>query len=315
MSHIRKPSHGFRAGYDAERNLQVLPVGKKTSFYLIAADDLVVSIDDPGIATVSATEGDDKNAHKDKTLTSWEKGQVISVIRVAAVAEGSTKLRAKYLGLDWIEPLTVRVTQNADYRQVGKGKGEVTPELRQEIQGLPLREAVIRVAEDQLNSRICHETRGFGIYNMDKSYDWCGGFAYWCWEQACAIKGVSNPFGPKNSVLWSPQRALHWGMQPDTWGQILRWSGASPMDGKGRQEYREIGWSGYQLERGDVVLVRKDKAHGWKHVCLVHTLSGTDLLTIDGNQGQPCIQKRKRSLTSTLPGGGFTLVYIHALGI
>lgn len=313
MSHLRKPGNRDLSGFDPGRNLQIMPVNKKTSFYLVAGDGLEVGTEDESCAVATAGAGDDRLAHKDATLSAWEKNQVIRVIKLHAKAPGTTRLHAKFQGMDWIDPLTVRVTQDPDSRQVGKSRAEVTPELRKELQGLSLREAVIRVAEDQMNSAICRETRGFGIYNMDKSLDWCGGFAYWCWDQAAAIKGVDNPFGPKNTVLWSPQRALHWAMQPLTAGQILRWSGASPMDGKGRQEYREIGWSGYKLRRGDIVLLRKDKAWGWKHVCMVHSLSGNDLTTIDGNQGSPCIKTVKRSLTSKLPDGSFSLVFVAVI--
>ena len=71
----------------------------------------------------------------------------------------------------------------------------------------------MRVAEDQMHSAISQTTKGFGVYDMDATLDWCGGFWYWCWNQACAIKGFENPFGASNTVLWSPQRAIHWAMQ------------------------------------------------------------------------------------------------------
>lgn len=313
MSHLRKPGNRDLSGFDASRNLQILPLARKTSFYLVGADGLDVFVENPDCADLAQGALGAPSAQNDKALTGWEKTQVIRPITVTARAPGTTRLRATYLGSDWIEPLTIRVTQNPDARQVGRGRAEVTPELRAELEGMPLREAVIRVAEDQMNSAICRTTRGFGIYNMDASADWCGGFAYWCWDQACAILGTENPFGPRSSVLWSPQRALHWAMQDTAPAHILRWGGSSPMDGKGRQEVHEIGWNGLSLRRADIVLLRKGTAGGWKHVCMVHRVEGKDLITIDGNQGSPCIKIVKRDLMAKLPDGSWQHVFLSVI--
>ena len=310
MAHLRKPGYRDQAGFDSGRNLQILPVGKKTSFYLVAGDGLDVFTDDPACAEVAAGASDSKDAHKDGTLSGWEKSQVIRIVKLSAKAPGTTSLRAQLDGRDWIDPLTVRVTQDSDARQVGKSKAEVTPELRAEIQGLPLREAVARVFDDQMNSAIGKTSRGFGAY-MDKSLDWCGGFAYWCWDQACAIKGVENPFGTKQTVLWSPQRAIHWAIQDTTPGQLLRYSGVSPMDGKGKQEFRDIGWLGHNLELADIVLLREGGASGWKHVCMVREVNGTKVTTMDGNQGLPSIKTVSRSLDRRLPDKSYHLVFIN----
>lgn len=314
MAHLRKPGNRDLAGFDAGRNLQMLPLGKKTSFYLVAGDGLDVSTDDPDCVAVASGASDSKDAHKDRTLSVWEKSQIIRIVTLTAKSPGSTKLRAQLDGRDWIDPLTVRVTQESDARQVGKSKAEVTPELRSEIQGLPLREAVARVFDDQMYSAIGRASSGFGAY-MDKSLDWCGGFAYWCWDQACAIKGVTNPFGDKQTVLWSPQRAIHWAIQDMSPGQLLRYSGVSPMDGKGKQEYREIGWLGHELELGDIVLLREGGASGWKHVCMVREVNGTTVTTMDGNQGLPSIKTVKRSLDRRLPDKSYHLVFINVLGV
>ena len=314
MAHLRKPGGRDLTGYDAARNLQILPLGKSTSFYLVSGDGLEVFTDDPACASVNAGAGDSRDAHRDRTLTAWEKSQVIRVVRLTARAPGTTRLRATLDRRDWITPLTVRVTQDPDARQVGRDVAQVTPELRAELEGLPLREAVMRVAEDQMNSRIARETRGFGAY-MDAQYDWCGGFAYWCWKQASAILAVENPFGPRSTVLWSPQRALHWGIQETTPGQILRWAGSSPMDGRGRQEFRDLGYNGLTLQRGDICLVRRGSAGGWKHVCMVHSFDGNNLVTIDGNQGLPSIKTVKRDFLATVPGGGHALVFVAVLGV
>src|SRR5579862_5260440 len=252
MANLRKPRASDQAGYDEDRNLQILPLRASTNFYLVAAPDAGVFTDDQGCAFAVARGSDDRQAHQDGALSTWEKSQVIRRVSVTGMALGTTKLRAQVGGIDVIEPLTIRVTSNADARQVGKTLGEVTPELRAEIQLLPLRSAVLRVAEDQMHSAIAHGA-GFGVYNMAADLDWCGGFAYWCWDQACAIKRFENPFGGSNTVLWSPQRAIHWAMQDTTPAQLLRYAGESPMDGKGKQEFHDIGWNGYGLKPADIV--------------------------------------------------------------
>ena len=237
---------------------------------------------------------------------------MIRTLTLLGKSPGSTLLHAQLNGNDWIVPLTIRVMNDPSCRQVGKAVAQVTPELRTEIQALSLRDAVMRVAEDQMNSAIS-QTSGFGVYDMDAKLDWCGGFAYWCWNQACAIKGFENPFGGSNTVLWSPQRAIHWAMQDTTPAQLLRYKGPSPMDGKGKQEYREVGWNGYDLKPGDIVLLREGNAAGWKHVCMVHGVNGRDVETIDGNQGRPSIKLVNRSLDTMLPDKSPKLAFVAVM--
>ncbi len=312
MAHLRKPGFGDQVGFDSNRNLQILAINQRTNFYLIAGADLNVFTDDANCADLVFGKSDATAIKKDATLSSWEKSQEIRPLTIVGKSLGSTTLRAQLDGRDWIAPLTARVLNDKSCRQVGKATAQVTPELRAEIQRLPLRDAVIRVAEDQMYSAIS-QTSGFGVYDMDAKLDWCGGFAYWCWNQACAIQGGENPFGASNTVLWSPQRAIHWAMQDTTPAQLLRYKGISPMDGKGRQEYREIGWNGYELKPADIVLLRETNAGGWKHVCMVHTVEGRSIKTIDGNQGLPSIKIVTRSLDTLLPDGSPKLVFVAVM--
>ena len=136
----------------------------------IAGAGLDVFTDDENIAVASTGASDSTSAHKDRTLSDWEKDQVIRVITLVAKSTGTTLLRATLDGNDWIAPLTVRVINDATCRQVGKTKAQVTPELSREIQGMSLRNAVIRVAEDQMHSAVA-QTKGFGIYNMAEDLD------------------------------------------------------------------------------------------------------------------------------------------------
>jgi hypothetical protein len=84
------------------------------------------------------------------------------------------------------------------------------------------------------------------------------------------------------------------------------------MTGTGLQEYRDIGWNGYQLEPADIVLLREGTAAGWKHVCMVYRTGNPDIQTIDGNQGKyQSIKVVNRSLDDMLPDGSPKLVFVH----
>ena len=87
------------------------------------------------------------------------------------------------------------------------------------------------------------------------------------------------------------------------------------MDGKGRQEYRDVGWNGYELKPGNVVLLREGHAAGWKHVCMVHSVDGSHVETIDGNQGLPSIKLVNRSLDTRLPDGSPKLVFVTVMRV
>ena len=79
-----------------------------------------------------------------------------------------------------------------------------------------------------------------------------------------------------------------------------------------RQEYIEID-ADNPLESADIVLVRAGSASGWKHVAMVwEAPTGDDLVSIDGNQGNPCIRKRTRSMSATVNNGkDYALVFLH----
>jgi hypothetical protein len=168
------------------------------------------------------------------------------------------------------------------------------------------------VAEDEMNSAVSLTT-GFGVYDVDPSYDWCGAFAHSCWKLADAIKRVDSPFGTENDKLLSPQKAISWAMRDDSPSQLLRYQGYNPfLGGSVLQEYRDIGYNGYNLERGDIVLLRKGQANGWKHVCMVYSWDGASLTTIDGNQGWPrSIKTVPRDINEKLSDGSYSLVFVH----
>ena len=315
MSHLRKLGSD-QAGFDASRNLQILPLGRRTSFHLIAGDGLSVWLEQGGeYAALQAGDNDDQAAHRrTDELSGWERQQVIRRINLRGLAPGEARLRAQLNGADWIQPLTVRVTDNPDARQVGPTNGQVTPQLRQELQALPLRQAVIRVAEDQMHSAIAG-TDGFSRY-MASADNWCGAFAYFCWRQACAAKGVPCPF-PTQDTLLSPQKAIHWGMHNPSLAEVIRYQGTSPLhdDGRTRQAWVELR---DQLEPADIVLIW-GRSHdpnntrlNWRHVCMVHSRNGAALETIDGNQGAgQSIRLRSRNTEDRAADNRHTLSYVH----
>ncbi len=294
---------GGPAGFDDNRNLQVLPIGTRTEFRLVdenGEDDIEAWADDEDILEAKAVSGSRTARHK---------------VTLRGKSIGTTRLRFVRRGLILASPaLTVSVVPDPNARQVGI-TGAAGVEMQRELQGLTLRQAVLRVAEDQLHSALCTNSNGFGVYSGagQGSYDWCGLFAYWCWRRAAATKGVSNPFGESNEVLASVQKAIHWAMRSDTPGQLLRYEGASPMDGKGNQEYVEIGWNNNYLEPGDIVLLRTGNASGWKHISMIYSKGITDIDTIDGNQGAgQCIKIRKGfDIDQLLPDRSHARVFIH----
>lgn len=312
MTYFRKIT-GEKSGYDASHNLYVIPIKQKAVIHVVMASGLDIVIDDPDLVQIQLGDDNDEYAHKHyKGTDIEEKNPIRKVTMTAQLKTGSTWLRGKYKGWDYTEALKVQVVSDANARQVGKTLGQVTPELAAELKQMSLRDAVMRIAEDQMNSTISHTSKGFGVYDVSPDYNWCGAFVHWCWKQAAHIKGMSNPFGPTNASLLSPQKALHYAMKPETPCIALRYAGMDPMEGKREQEYREIGYNGYQLERGDAVLVRDSDTGKWKHVCMVDSVDGDTVRTMDGNQGSPaCIKKRKYSLSEKTATGSLKLAFVH----
>jgi hypothetical protein len=311
------------AGFDEERSLLIMQAGKTAELYLIAGEYLEITTDDPEICrVVSAVDKDVPAAHRRVQVASTEKGEPIRLIRLEAGGRaGSTEINAVSGYMGW-GSLTVRVVANAERRQVGATTGEVaTTAIREELAKLSLREAVTRVAEDQMNSKICTGD-GFGTYmphDIDgHAADWCGAFAFFCWQQAAAIKHVPNPFGDDSRVLWSPQRAIGWALRNPDKAVILRYQGGDPgpHPTSAQAVWHDVGWNGNNLERGDIVMVRKLPVKGddWRHVTQIDWVGERTLHTLDGNQGKGrSIRRRTYDLNKKLSNGLFELAFLHVL--
>ncbi|WP_457825466.1 hypothetical protein, partial [Staphylococcus aureus] len=81
-------------------------------------------------------------------LSAWEKGQQIRKIVITAANNPgtSTPLRAKLDGRDWAQPVGIQVVMNQNSCHAGVKTAEITPSLVQELEKMPLRDAVIRIA-------------------------------------------------------------------------------------------------------------------------------------------------------------------------
>lgn|SRR6516162_860952 len=323
MAHVRTLSGMNDSGFDASRSLLVLSTTKTSTLYLVegGSDNLTVVIDDPEVA--SCVEKDETKAHKkDKNFTEWERSQAVHKLTIKGLKAGETTTLRAVLedGGDFITPVTIRVVDNADYRQAGD-KVAITPELRQELQKMDIRSAVLRVAEDQMNSKIGRTVDGGdGRYGLETGMQWCGAFAYWCWATASDAKGVDNPFGAMKSVLLSPQKAISWALQSEE-ATILRYQGGDPYGrtfttgkplGKEAKTQRFVDISpANPLCSADIVLVRDET--DWRHVALVWSApSGDDLDSIDGNQKYPSIRRRTRSMKEKIhKGKDYALAFLH----
>jgi hypothetical protein len=282
-------------GFDASRGLEVVRQHHTAEIGLSDCDDGVdVFVGDWRIATTEI-----------KPPSQHEKAKKTRTVKVKGGAAGSTRLYATD-GIGVIfDSLDVTVVTDRYSRRVGKDPANISTDIRQQAQGLSLRDAVMLVAEDQMNSSVTAGS-GFGVYGPSK-YDWCGFFVYWCWDMAAALKGVANPFGSDNWTLASPIRAVSWAMRDDSPGQVLHYEGGDEFKGgKQKQEWREFGYNGYQLERGDVVLLHR------KHVCMVDSVSGNTIRTMNGNQGTGhSIKIVDRNVNDTYHGK--KLYFIHVL--
>lgn len=313
VAHLRTLPGDEDSGFDGNRSLLVVPARQTRSVFLVAGPDLSVSVEDTSVATVGerrALRWESQNS----SLSSWERSQGLRCLRVSGVRDGSTILHARLSdGRDWVQPLTVRVVQDADARQAS-APAALTPELRQELQQLSLRAAVLRVAEDQMNSVIGRSAGGFGRY-LGGTQNWCGAFAHFCWQVAATAKGVSNPFGDEKDVLLSPQKAIHWVFGHPSQAVMLRYQGFDPMTGAGSLPLTPISVAN-PVQPGDICLLRNDNDDGWRHVDIVYeSPSGDSFRTIDGNQGAPCIKIVSRELDTPARGTAYKHAFVHLLTV
>jgi hypothetical protein len=350
MAEFRKIGTMQAGGFNDVSRYQIMMKGGTTSLFLFDAGGWTVSVDHPDIAKASIGKRDvSKDAYLN--LSKEEKNHVVQKVDLIAGNKiGQTMLRATSPDGRDKEEIAVYVNQYSNLSMIGKAIGDMTPEMRTALRAIPLRDAVIAVAMDQMYGKASKEGRGFGYYGDIKEPDgsdanWCGEFCVWCWAQALHAHGMHPGNNALKSTMFtsyynlsSPQQAISWAMLPETRAQLLRYSGKllidygqfqakSPMSAARKkelqdlsQEYREIGWNGNNLERGDIILVR-DSAGKWKHVCMIDSVDGTSISTLEGNVYGGGSFEPGKMLTQSIArlkrerdervGAGYKYVYVH----
>src|SRR5262249_6724596 len=179
----------------------------------MAGEDVKIEVEDEAIAKAEENQVSGSE-QRHQSLSAWERAVRMRKLVIKGLAAGTTNLTGKLPdGRHWVKPVEIRVVVNSDFRQAA-GTVDVTAGLRQELQQMGLRAAALRVAEDQMNSKLgCTLDGGVNRYGLDGNQDWCGAFAHWCYKTAAAAKQVSNPFGDSVHTLASPQKAISWALQ------------------------------------------------------------------------------------------------------
>ncbi len=188
MSFVKLPD---TTGFDDQRDLLVLSLRQTTNLYLPKFSDepLTVRSADPAVASIAGaaelTEAQKKAALPndfyakqdpfDPKIADSRFGGVgpsaalkwfgMKKIVVKAESLGETELVVERPDTTpWQDPTRVVVVSNLANRQVDTGG--TTPAFRRELQAMSLREAVVRVAQDQANCCFANDTSGDGRYGL-----------------------------------------------------------------------------------------------------------------------------------------------------
>src|SRR5579863_1381990 len=346
MSFVKLPD---TAGFDDQRDLLVLSLRHSTNLYLPKFSDepLTVRSADPAVASIAGavdlTEAQKKAAlpeglYKkqnpfDPKIADSRFGGVgpsaalkwfgMKKIVVKAESLGETELVMQRPDTTpWQDPTRVVVVSNLANRQVDSSG--TTPAFRRELHAMSLRNAVVRVAQDQANCCFANDTSGDGRYGLPAGLfdlkgnavtDWCGAFVYWCYRRASAIKGMTNPLGPINDVVLSPQKAIGWAIANPASATVLRYQGPALYQWGAKRALATQCQTvdaipGSNLFTGDICLLRNE--NNWQHVCLIYDPGdGDSFMTLDGNQGTPSMKVVKRNWNARLGNGSYSYVFVH----
>jgi hypothetical protein len=322
-------------GYDPSRGLQVLQIGKETEVTLVDGADCEVKV----------------------VNVAPNAGPAIVEVREVRAGKGPALgrkliLKAKALGSAYLQAqpgnarLAITVVRDS-YNRLFDGSNTVPadPQVVKNLKLHGLREAALRVAEDQMNSGMGKGGKGANYYlrgtnpKTGKPWDWCGGFAEGCYETAARVLGVTNPFAippvQGNQVRWalaSPQRAIKWVKQHPGLGELIRhgpiWGkhdgpqlGDMVRDALGIEHeapWQDLVFDGNgeptNLMPEDICLERhpSDPKDDWKHVALVYDVWPGWFETIDGNQGNPSIKIVNRKYHDVVRKGKYyRYTFVH----
>jgi hypothetical protein len=311
-------------GFDKDKTLQVLQIGKKTSIYLTDGPDANVQVSnaaaDQGRTIVSLEEVD---AAK---LSRHEKAANLRKFILTGSDLGATRITADS---PMTRALQVIVAKDANGRQFDGSKDVIPQQSLLVLKAFGLRGAALRVAEDQLDSSIGRTSgKGAGMYmkgtNEDGTlYDWCGGFAQWCYQTAAQLIGETNPFGDTAWALASPERAISWALAHPSLATIIRYKGVNPMDADDKlygmkgsrpesQDLVEMQVADHgnpsNITEGDICLTRKPNG-SWQHVSTVYNVAGSS--TFDTMNGNPSIWIQKGLSYSDKVGKDYKYSFLH----
>jgi hypothetical protein len=322
-------------GYNVERDRLVVSVNQTTTLYLpnFGSEKITVRIDKENIASIESqavlTDAQKKTVLKQDTSGADAAGGAVlawfpmTKIVVKGKAVGDAQLIAELPnGSPSQEPTKIVVVQNASSREVDGTT--TTGALRQELQTMRLRDAAVRVAEDQVFSGMKKQGTGDGRYNLPdwtpEPKDWCGAFVFWCYKRAAEITGRTNPLGNDNDVALSPQKAIGWALANPASATLLRYKGAALFQWKqwpkpGTQDTYIDAIPGSNLLPGDVCLLRNKAGDNWQHVCMVYDPgSGGSFMTLDGNQGATSLKRVLRDFGEKTTNGLDRYVFVHLEG-
>ncbi|MCW6506730.1 hypothetical protein [Lichenifustis flavocetrariae] len=278
-------------GFDAINSAVAMQTGEKYDMWLFGGEDIGLDITQG--KDVVALESVDMSRSNPRTfsLRGLKEGSATLVGRLTQDVGGWKS------GAEFIQPLTIRVgPAKAGHAQVrgkvsvdGKGSIVVHPGFRDELRALKdWRKAVIRVAEDQMNSEIgSTQNGGDGIYD-DKDIMWCGSFVSFLYATIAGVDSTwANSLGAGlgvNSPLRSGIKALSHAMQNPGRFTVLNYAGDDQFAGAPPIKVERLVGSGVELQQGDICLPR-DQYGVFRHVCILYKppTGNTDFICIDGN--------------------------------
>ena len=262
-------------GYDPIASTAVVRVGEKYPMLLYGGEDMTLSI---------VSGGDNAEIQDfDSTRTSPR------AFNVYGKKEGRAELTGTLVrdvggwkaGGEFIERLKVQVVAaNTNHSQVqgqlntakGVGSFRMGADFKKELAGMSWRDALIRIAQDQMNSEIGATGEG-GKFTYDDGTNWCGSFVSFLYAMLGEVNsawrnGLGSGLGTQ-SPLRSGIKALSFGMRSPNC-TVLNYAG-SDLFAAGTPAIttmRAVG-SGVELLPGDVCLPR-DEFGIFRHVCILY---------------------------------------------
>ncbi|PWR23232.1 hypothetical protein [Zavarzinia compransoris] len=260
---------GSGIGFDPDNGVLVIGVGESykldlaygdaVDLYLEEPNDGAVKLDPPGPA-----KGDE--THRPFAVTGKKPG--------SATLHGvlSRDLPPWPKGSRFIQPLSIRVVNGTAGNRQAFGGHSIHEDFRKELVAMNWRDAVLRVAFDQMYSKNGTGTSAAARPAYDEiDENWCGAFVVWCYDVLAKAKGSDSPFGRKFSdscALRSGIKALAYAIQYPEKFTIYNYTGADRYGGaKTTVAFKPV--TPGAIQRGDVCLTRDE--HGvFRHVCMVY---------------------------------------------